>query len=206
MTTRRWRAAVAATLIGSGALAVSCGPRARSTEAFCAQLKVVRDLDEVLAGGSADKVAERAGQLQELQQSAPDEIAPHVSRLAGVTDDLARTMGSVPDPRAAVSDVFSRRQAELPEITASGRAVEAFAASHCEVQLNPAATAPPAGPAPTDPPSTVTRTTRPTTSTSTRRTSTTRRSSASPTTRAKSTSTRSATSRSRTTTTTTRRR
>ena len=37
---------------------------------------------------------------------APDEIEPHVGRLAAVTDDLARTMGTAPDPGAAVIEVL----------------------------------------------------------------------------------------------------
>ena len=37
-----------------------------------------------------------------------------------VTDDLARTMGTAADARAAAGEVFARRRAEIPEITAAG--------------------------------------------------------------------------------------
>jgi hypothetical protein len=149
-TTAGWRRRTAATAavlgVSAAAIATACGPR-RSVEAFCSQLKTVQDLDDVLAGDtSGPGVGEQAGQLQELRRVAPDELEPQVARLSSVTDDLARTMGTAPDPDSAASEVFTRRQAELPEITAAGKAVETFAAEHCQLALNATDTAPgPAG-------------------------------------------------------------
>jgi hypothetical protein len=157
--TQRWAVGALAFAGAAATAAGACAPQ-RSVERFCEQLKVVQDLDLVLAGGAATSVAERAGQLEELRLAAPEAIEPQVGRLVAVTDDLARTMGTAPDPDTAASDVFSRRRAELPEITAAGRAVEAYAAEHCQVQLNPAAAASTTMP-PVPPVTSATTTTRP---------------------------------------------
>ena len=205
-TRTRWQVATAAVVFAGAAVTVACGPR-RSEESFCEQLKVVRDLDEVLAGGSGPRTAERAGQLQELHLVAPETIEPQVGRLVAVTDDLTRTMGTAPNAHAAATEVFARRRAELPEITAAGKAVETYAAEHCQVDLNPTATTPPTTPAPAT-------TAAPPASTTTRKPATTGK--APPTTRStkatgttrKPATTRKAvtTTRARATTTTTRRR
>jgi hypothetical protein len=165
-------AAVAALGVAAAGLGVACGPRARSDESFCPQLKAVEDLDDVLAGADATLVGQRARELQDLRSAAPEELEPHLTRLAAVTDDLAHTLGTTPDPDAAASEVFTRRQGELADITASGRAVEAYATEHCQLVLNPTG---PTG-APGAPPATAPATSRragPSTST-TRRTATTR--------------------------------
>lgn len=205
-TRTRWQVATAVVVLAGAATAGACAPR-RSEESFCDQLKVVQDLDEVLAGGSGPRTAERAAQLQELHLVAPETIEPQVGRLVAVTDDLTRTMGTAADARAAAGEVFARRREEIPEITAAGRAVETYAAEHCQVELNPTATTPP--------PSTTASTTAPPTTTTTRRATTTAKA-ATPTTRStkatgttrKPTTTRKAvtTTRARATTTTTRRR
>jgi hypothetical protein len=170
-------AAVAALGV-SGAAAAGCANRQRSAEAFCAKLAAVQDLDDVLAGGSAPRAIELAADLRELRHVAPEELDPHVARLSAVTDELVSSLGTAPDPDSAASEVFTRRQAELPAITESGRAVESFATQHCQISLNPAATAP----APTEPPTTTATTELPTTrksSTTARRATSTRVSSTS---------------------------
>lgn len=136
--------------VASVALLLSYQAR-RSPEAFCARLGTVADLDDVLVGGSPARAAERVVQLQELRSVAPEEVEPQVARLAAVTDDLARTLATTPDPGDAASEVFLRRQAELPEIEAAGTAVEHFASDHCQIVLNPTAAAA-LGPAGESPP------------------------------------------------------
>ena len=196
-TGRRATAIVALVALVATGTALACRPKPRSVESFCTQLKGVEDLDEVLAGADRSQAGDRAAKLQELQHVAPDEVEPHVARLAAVTDDLARTMGTAPDPDAAVIEVFARRKPELADITAAGRAVEAYSSDHCKVVLNPATTPPPgANTASTAPPPTTRSapksTRRPTTkasgrSTTRQTTATTRRSS---TTRKATTTTR----------------
>jgi hypothetical protein len=195
----------AAVVVVAVSVAGGCALKQRSEDSFCMQLKVVRDLDEVLAGGDAGRITERSRELQDLRSVAPDEIEPQITRLAAVTEDLARTMGTVPDADAAASEVFTRRHAELPEITAAGRTVETYAHEHCQVALNPSGTAPSTstGPAPSEPATTVAPAT-------TRAPAATRPRTTSPpastrSTRATTTTRRPATSR-RATTTTTRRR
>jgi hypothetical protein len=198
-STRRRLAFTALVVTGVAASGLAACARPRSAESFCAQLGTVRDLDQVLAGGDAPRTAELAGQLSELRQVAPEELDPSIGRLSNVTDDLARTMGTTPDADAAASEVFTRRRAELPEITAAGRTIESYAAEHCRVVLNPTDTVPPTTVAPPPPPTkapTTTRapsttrrpaTSRPRAATTTTRvrkaTSTTRRSPATTTTR-----------------------
>jgi hypothetical protein len=183
---------------GAASSGLGACSRPRSVESFCTQLGTVRDLDEVLAGGSAPRTAELARELQELRQVAPEELDPAIARLSAVTDDLVRTMGTTPDADAAASEVFSRRQAELPEITAAGRTVESFAAEHCQVVLNPTGTAPPTAATTAAPP--------PTKASSTTRRSATSRAPAGPTTRSRPATTTTRRPPATTTTTTTTRR
>jgi hypothetical protein len=151
-------AAMTAALVGASAMTIAGCAEDRSAESFCQQLRAVQDLDEVLATGNAARTGEQAGELQQLQRVSPEEIEPHVARLATVTDDLAQAMRTTPDADTAANEVFARRRDELPEITAAGRSVEEYAVQHCAVVLNP--TALPDAAAPRDPSAAVPTTTR----------------------------------------------
>jgi hypothetical protein len=134
---------VAVTLL-AGALAASCSgginvfsrEPERSVEAFCAQVKVVKDFDEVLASGDVARINGQLDGLQTLRQVAPAEIEAHVATLVNITEELSRTVATAKDPDVAANEVFAKHQSDIDTITTAGEAVQNYSADKCHVPLN----------------------------------------------------------------------
>jgi hypothetical protein len=139
----RWTSTAAAVL-AAGVLAGSCSGGTtlfsrepeRSVDAFCEQVKVVKDFDAVLASGDVARINGQLDGLQTLQKVAPTEIEAAVTTLVNITEELSRTVATAKDPDVAANEVFAKHQPDIATITAAGEAVQTYSADKCHVALN----------------------------------------------------------------------
>jgi len=143
----RWTSRLVATL---GFLLVSCVVAAscsgginvfsrapeRTVEAFCAQVKTVKDFDEVLASGDVGRIERQLDGLRTLREVSPPDIEAQVGTLLGITEELSKTVATAKDPDVAANEVFAKHQHDIAAITAAGQAVQTYSADKCQVPLN----------------------------------------------------------------------
>jgi hypothetical protein len=108
----------------------------RSVDAFCAQVKTMKDLDEGLESGDIARINRQLDGFRELRDASPTDIEPQVSILVGITEELSRTVGTAKDPDVAAREVFAKHQGDLVAITAAGKAVQTYTADNCHIALN----------------------------------------------------------------------
>ena len=137
VATRRGIAGAAVLLLaaGFGAPACSRDPE-RSVDAFCAQVKAVKDFDQVLESGDLARIERHVADLRALQQVAPAEIEKQVGVLVGISDELAHTVATAKDPDLAAKEVFAKHQGDVASITDAGTAVQNYSVDTCHVSLN----------------------------------------------------------------------
>jgi hypothetical protein len=107
----------------------------RSVEAFCAQIRAVQNIDEVIESGDTARIDAQLAQFRTAQMVAPTDIEPQVGVLVRITDELSRAMATAKSPDLAASEVFARPDLDRPAIEAAGTAVQRYAADKCQVQL-----------------------------------------------------------------------
>lgn len=137
-----WRTVLAVVVIAGaaagGALRLHDRSPGPSVTDFCAELAEARDLDEGLASLDPARLAPQVAALERAAAVAPRDIAPSVTTLLDLVEDLADTIEDAPGDRAqAVEDVL--RASDLAAAQAAGAAVEGYSRDVCGLPLAGAA-------------------------------------------------------------------
>lgn len=145
------RCRLLASVTGALVTALACSGGG-STEAFCETARALATDNPAAAFGayepsdpaaSRDQLEGGAEQLRQLARDAPDEISNDVDRLADAAEGLAQAL-SVEDPEA-VERALRDLEPDLAGVDEASRRVIDFAATRCEVDLDPTTTTIPPG-------------------------------------------------------------
>lgn len=121
-----------------------CSAKEGSRKAFCARVKDLPALDEIVTGYSEADPAELSGRLEratesyaDLSDAAPDEIRQSVRTLVDLVDAVIEGLGRNPDDPEATADDLRAAVLQHPGAPMAAVRVADYAAKHCGVQLNP---------------------------------------------------------------------
>ena len=145
----RLTAGVVAVVLVAAAAWILLGNRhpTRSVEAYCDKIVAAETLRSALATGDAQEIRTAVDQFQGAVDVAPIEIEPQTQTLVDYAEELASTLGttggSEAETRAALTEAVRRLDDRSADVTAAGRAVDAYARDTCH--LDPGGTSPTTG-------------------------------------------------------------
>ncbi len=147
MRSRRVLIAVAVVVlvaaVGAGAWAWRNRAPERSVAAFCDEMAAAQDLDDSFAVQDVARITEQGRALDAAVEVAPPDIEPAVEVGASLTRTVASAVRSADDPALPLDAALRANQAELAAAEPSGRAVQAYVAANCDLDLNPGDTSQP---------------------------------------------------------------
>lgn len=137
----------ASTLLVSAALVVSsaaCSSESGSVEAFCEAVVDVPPLATVVSGFAETYPAEVSSRLSDaesayadLRDSAPGDIDDEVDRVVDLAEEVMDAVREHSEDRDAATDRIRSSMADHPDAEEASAAVVAYAAEHCDVDLDP---------------------------------------------------------------------
>jgi hypothetical protein len=127
-------------LVAVVALAACSKNPDRSVDAFCAQIRQVKDLSSLFELGDVTRINRDLDGLRLLQQVSPPDIEPQVAVLVNISSELSRTIATAKDPDLAQKEVAQNHLNDLGSIAAAGTAVQNYTNDKCHIVLNSTAT------------------------------------------------------------------
>lgn len=131
------------------ALVTGCSGSSGSTQDFCREVRRVPALESVLARFSetdpdvlADRIDKARDAYGALADAAPDEIRDETEDVVELVDEVLDAVADHPDDPAKASAQLRGAMAAHRDVEASRRAVTAYAAKACDVELDAAITPP----------------------------------------------------------------